>query len=254
MFLGHEVVAADNAPILKTGTANAATWEFVAGEQPLKTYEILLGEVPTEHSFHFVTVDKLIKDNRIPPAGFRPLPDTAPVGYTYPQNPDGTLVNYDETDLPLGRDDCWPAIATVRLWFQAVSGDYFRFLRDNAPVFGPDLEAAWNAVGGGPPELMNEIAVAVFPDGRIEPAAGPYACQPGPVYVNPEPDPQPTPEPEPAPQPDVIVEPEPMPDPQPDVGPGPTCACAFPPGAAGFGAGLALVVPALLVRRRRAAR
>lgn len=49
--------------------------------------------------FHFVLNDCVISDDRIPPLGFVPGPETAPVGYAYPDNPamPGTLANYDDT-------------------------------------------------------------------------------------------------------------------------------------------------------------
>ncbi len=255
MFLGHEVEWADGSPGFKTGVPNPSNQDFVAGQDPLKTYEIFLAAEPGEHSFHFVTVDKLIKDNRIPPLGFRPLPDTAPVGADYAENPDGTLVNWDETDFPLGQNDCWPAIVTTRLWFQGTSGEYFRFLRDTAPIFGPELGEAWEAVGGGMPSLMNEITVAVHADGTIEPAAGPYDCEAAPVYVPPQ-EPDPTPDPEPTPQPDV--NPQPDVTPQPDVNPEPdmggfdlVCTCTTSEGDRAPATLLGVLVLGLLVRRRR---
>lgn len=187
MWIAHEVRFPDGTKGPRTGTPDEDTWDFVPGEEPLRAYEVLLSEgLSEQHSFHFALVNRLLKDNRIPPKGFRPEQDTPILGHVYPEEPDGSVVHYDELDLPLGENDCWPAIAKVRLYFQASSGTYLRFLIDNAPVYGPDLEAAFAAVGA-PAEVMEELEVAVFPDGRIEPA-GFHLCEPAPVVTPLEPD------------------------------------------------------------------
>lgn len=170
MWLGHEVTYLDDSPALRTGTPNPQTFDFVAGEEPERVWEIKLGAAADNApSFHFALVDAVYKDNRIPPEGFVPNEDTAHVGYAYPENEDGTLPNWDEIDLDLGAPSCWPVVVNVKLYYQMASGEYYRFLRDNAPNARADLETAWNAVGGSTPEVMQHIQVAVFEDGRVQP-------------------------------------------------------------------------------------
>lgn len=183
MYLSHEVRFGDGGLGPRTGTIDESTWDYVPGEEPVRTWEILMSEgTEPEVSFHFALVTRLLKDNRIPPKGFRPTSDTPVVRHEYPMQPDGSLVHWDEVDVPLatpgdGNDQCWPAIVDVGLWFQSSSGRYLRFLIDNAPIYGPDLKDALDAIGAAP-EPMERFEVAVFPDGRIVPAAGPYACEP----------------------------------------------------------------------------
>lgn len=120
------------------------------------------------HSFHFVVVDRLIKDNRIPPKGFRPTSDTEPFGHSYPTLEGCALAHFDEIGLALaGPLWCRPAIATVRFCFQAASGTYLRFLLDCSDTYGPSLEAALDEVGAAP-EVMEELKVVVYPDGRVQ--------------------------------------------------------------------------------------
>jgi MYXO-CTERM domain-containing protein len=180
MFLGHDVEWADGTPGPRTGIMNTTTWDFNVGQEPVRTWEVLLSEgLEQYHSFHFVKVNRIIKDNRIPPKGFVPRVDTPIVGGDYPEQPDGTRAYWDEVELFLGNSDCWPAIVTATLMFQSSSGPYLDFLIANSPTYGPDLQAAL-AIVGAAPNPMQEIEVAVFPDGTIEPAAGPYLCEPGP--------------------------------------------------------------------------
>lgn len=169
MWLGHEVTYLDGSPALRSGTPDTSTFDFVSGEEPVRTWEIKLGTAAdNEPSFHFALVDAVYKDNRIPPEGFVPNEDTAHVGYSYPIQADGTLPHWDDVSLELGSPACWPVVVNVKLYYQMASGEYYRFLRDNAPNAGADLEAAWNAVGGSVPEVMQHLQVAVFEDGRIE--------------------------------------------------------------------------------------
>ncbi len=179
MFLSHDVRFPDGARGPRSGSIDEGTWDFIAGEEPLRTYEILMSEgLAPQHSLHFALVDRLVKDNRIPPLGFSPTSDMPILQHEYPAQPDGSVAHWDEIELPLGEhDECWPALVKVELSFQASSGTYLRFLIENAPLYGPDLAAALEAVGAAP-ELMESLEVAVFPDGRILPA-GTHACEPG---------------------------------------------------------------------------
>jgi hypothetical protein len=170
MWLGHEVTYLDGSPALRTGTPDLQTFDFVAGEEPERVWEIKLGAAADgAPSFHFALVDAVYKDNRIPPEGFVPNEDTAHVGYAYPANSDGTLPNWDEVELALGEPECWPVVVNVKLYYQMASGEYYRFLRDNAPNARADLESAWLAVGGSVPEVMQHIQVAVFENGEVQP-------------------------------------------------------------------------------------
>ncbi|MCP4499393.1 MAG: hypothetical protein GY822_05435 [Deltaproteobacteria bacterium] len=174
MWVGHSVTAAGGVVSSKAGTPDPVTFDFV--EDPARVYEIKLGD-ESGPSFHFIEVDRIYKDNRLPPRGFRPTPDTAPVAHDFGTAPDGSMYHYDDVTLPLGDIDCFPAVVDVKLYYQTASGEYFRFLRDNAPVRGPQLAEAWNAVGGGVPVVMQEIQFTLFADGTTQEGGGPYTCE-----------------------------------------------------------------------------
>ncbi|GAB4376096.1 MAG: hypothetical protein Kow0062_15930 [Acidobacteriota bacterium] len=92
--------------------------------------------------FHFVLNDCIALDNRIPPRGFRPTDETAPVGYAYPENPQrpGTLVHWDTIDyaIPVPQDTYRPFLVEAAARFQATSREYVEFLvRDNESTCDP---------------------------------------------------------------------------------------------------------------------
>ncbi len=84
--------------------------------------------------FHFVLNDCIKKDTRIPPEGFVPNAETAPVGYTYPTNPDrpGALAHWDDTpySVPVPADATRPILVRARVLYQTTSKEYVEFLRD----------------------------------------------------------------------------------------------------------------------------
>lgn len=182
MFLSSVARSADGEILARTGTIDPTTQSFVEGEGAAKLWQIDLG-LEGEASFHFAKVNQIVLDSRIPPKGFRPTPDTAPVDATVEELPDGTLAHWDDVRVPLGETDCFPVLVDVVLQYQTASGEYFRFLVEKAPDYGPTLQAAWDAVGGGSPVVMRAIRVAVHADGTIEEAAGPYACE-APIVVD----------------------------------------------------------------------
>lgn len=176
MWLSHEVRYRDGSPPLRSGTPDPTTWDFVEGEAPEQIWEIKLGESSLgTPSFHFAKVDTVFRDTRIPPEGFRPSDDTRPVGYVYPTLDTGAVAHFDDVRLPLGTPPCWPVSVEISVYYQSASGEYFRFLTENAPVAGPALQAAWDAVGGGVPERMQHVRVWVHEDGSISPAEAPVA-------------------------------------------------------------------------------
>lgn len=167
MWIAHQVLAADGSITAKSGSPDPTTFDVVAGEEPVRTWEIKLGQNGLGESFHFALADTVFKDNRIPPRGFIPTADVQPVGHAFADLGGGILAHYDDVDLPLGQLPCYPAEVTVTVYYQAISGEYFRFLRDNAPVNGPRLAEAWTAIGGGGPEQMQRLTVQIAEDGSF---------------------------------------------------------------------------------------
>jgi hypothetical protein len=107
-------------------------------------------------SFHFVLNDITVKDNRIPPRGFKKDAFAghlcAPVGAEYA---DGQYWDTVEFDVPPGTKR-----VEARLMYQSVSWDYIKFLREenHSDPWGQKLYEAWNLTSRCPPEAIASIA------------------------------------------------------------------------------------------------
>jgi hypothetical protein len=111
----------------------------------VKVYEIKLGLTDAHaqdigrpdlagEGFHFILNNQVVKDNRIPPRGFKnavfATRSMAPVGYSYA---DGQYWDTTAYALPAGADK-----VDVTLWFQAASDEYLDFLEQEANDPVPD--------------------------------------------------------------------------------------------------------------------
>ncbi len=111
----------------------------------------LVGATPGP-AFHFALVNKIFKDNRIPPRGFSNAAYSAfggaPVGASYA---DGQYWHDADYAIP-------PTAARVevRLYYQSASKEYIEFLRDanTTDTRGQFMYDLWAANGKCPPELM----------------------------------------------------------------------------------------------------
>jgi hypothetical protein len=109
-------------------------------------------------SFHFILNDITVKDNRIPPRGFKKAAFAAhlcaPVGADYA---DGEYWDTFEFALP-------PRTRKVeaRLMYQSVSWEYIKFLleENHTDPWGQKLYDAWEATGRCPPEAIASISKA----------------------------------------------------------------------------------------------
>jgi mono/diheme cytochrome c family protein len=162
-WLEVEVTDATGAVLLASGTFDPATGERVEDEQ-LRVYEVRLGAQGVE-GFHFVKQDTRIADTRIPPRGFAPDDETAPLGRTYPAQPDGTLAWWDDApfrlELPPRTEG--PLRVVARLRYQSISPAYLRFLReeDTTDDRGEALAALAEQVGPAPGIVVDEAAATV---------------------------------------------------------------------------------------------
>lgn len=106
-------------------------------------------------SFHFVLNDVTVKDNRIPPRGFRRAAFAsrlcAPVGADYA---DGQYWDELEFSMPAGTE-----VVEIRLMYQSVSWEYLKFLveENKTDSWGRDLYDAWEQTGKCPPEEIASI-------------------------------------------------------------------------------------------------
>lgn len=132
----------------------------------LRTYEVRMA-ASGEEGFHFILQDELLQDNRIPPRGFVPQPDTMPVGRDYPLQPDGSLAHWDDAPYVVPVAGRTTGTLTVRatLLYQTTSRPYVELLRDanHTDDRGQRVFDLWERHGRAEPVEMAsaEISLAV---------------------------------------------------------------------------------------------
>ncbi|MEO5626360.1 MAG: hypothetical protein ABIQ70_10175 [Dokdonella sp.] len=153
MWLNVQVHTAANVLVAESGAYDAATASLTEDVQA-RVYEVLQGvwdagthscrvEQAGGKQFHFVLNNCVVKDNRIPPIGFRLTAPDDPQGYevppvaaTYAETTPGSgvLVNRDKViyafGIPAGL--VGPMTASATLYHQVSSREYIEFLRDQA--------------------------------------------------------------------------------------------------------------------------
>ena len=128
---------------------NTRVYECKPGISPAqaKKYDKAAGP-----SFHFILNDITVKDNRIPPRGFKKAAfaehKCAPVGADYA---DGQFWDTVEFAVPPGTQQ-----VEARLMYQSVSWEYLKFLREEnrTDKWGQQLYEAWDITGRCPPEVV----------------------------------------------------------------------------------------------------
>lgn len=135
-----ELLATDalGVPFFVSGEYDDASATLLYDPQ-IRVYETLHGVHGQGPGFHLVLNDRIFSDTRIPPRGFVPDADTAPLGREYALLPDSTLAHWDDASfrvpIPVGVQGPVQVRATLR--YQTAARDYIEFLRDEN-VSGPD--------------------------------------------------------------------------------------------------------------------
>ncbi len=121
-----------------------------------RVYELVMGRGGVRED-HLALHDMVVKDSRIPPAGFRATAATKPVGVDWFDLPDGGHRDFDEVTfevtVPSGASSV-PVVA--RLFHQVTTRAYVDFLeRENrTDDTGRALKALYEATGRAAPEEM----------------------------------------------------------------------------------------------------
>lgn len=135
-----ELVALDalGMPFFVSGDYDDASATLNEDTQ-LRKYESDHGIEGIGPGFHLVQNNRIFTDTRIPPRGFVPDIDTAPVGRSYAVLPDSTLAHYDDASflVPVPEGVIGPVQVRATLRYQTASRAYIEFLRDENSS-GPD--------------------------------------------------------------------------------------------------------------------
>jgi hypothetical protein len=157
MWLNLKAFDEDGNLLYESGAYDPATGQLLQ-DADFKVYEIRQGltpelaallKKPAGDSFHFVLNNTVVKDNRIPPRGYRQRlfdqPGLRPVGVTYADEQ-----YWDDTVYILPLET---ARVFVTLCYQTASKEYIDFLRVNGGVDGLALSSLWESLKS-PPELI----------------------------------------------------------------------------------------------------
>ena len=191
MWLEVEVADATGASLFHSGAYDRMT-ATRASDPQLRTYEVRMAANGVE-GFHFMLQDEVLQDNRIPPRGFVPRPDTKPVGRDYPTVSSGdaggalTLAHWDDApyEIVIPKTASGMVVVRATLWYQTTSREYVESLKhDNVTDnYGQKMLEIWERYDRAPPFGMAN-------------ATGSIAVEPAP----PDPEPIVEPGPEPAPE------------------------------------------------------
>ena len=159
-WLEVEVTDADGGVVLRSGLYDEIEARRIDDPQ-LRTYEVRMAASGVE-GFHFILQNELLQDNRIPPRGFIPRPDTAPVGRSYPVVGTGdageVIAHWDEAPYVVGipASARGPLSVKARLLYQTTSREYVESLRDanTTDGFGAKMVELWQKHGRAPPFEM----------------------------------------------------------------------------------------------------
>ena len=142
----------------------------LSGGADLQVYEAEHGRADGGTD-HLALHDTVLKDTRLPPVGFRPTADTAPVGTTYLTDGNGAALGIAQTTYsvqmpPLGSGDGGVTI-TARLLHQATTRHYVDALQaaNFTDGTGDRLRAIYDATGRAAPVEMvrTELTTPLVP-------------------------------------------------------------------------------------------
>ena len=148
-------------------------------DDQLHTYEAIAQDHVDGTRDHLLRNDQWVVDERIPPLGLTPHPETDPVGDRYTLQADGTWPNFDEVSYSFpGRDDIEdvsPALDNdaitlqVRLMYLVNTPEYIEFLRDENMLndAGDFVAGLFADAGGSVPAVLGQTTIVLPVTGLV---------------------------------------------------------------------------------------
>jgi MYXO-CTERM domain-containing protein len=162
-WLEIAVVDASGAADVQSGAYDTTTGEL-GDDAQLRLYEAVHGRNGSSED-HIVLHRQILRDSRIPPAGFRPTSDTTPVGPITFSNGAGATVNYDSATfhVALPNADATDVTVRVRLTFQAMTAAHVAALAaaNTTDNRGTQLMQLWSQSGKAAPFVIAEATRTV---------------------------------------------------------------------------------------------
>jgi MYXO-CTERM domain-containing protein len=157
------VVDAGGAVDVQSGHYDDATSELVKDDQ-LRLYEAVHGR-DGQPQDHIVRHRQILRDSRIPPAGFRATPDTQPVGPISFSDGAGGIVAYDDATIRVALPNANGTDVTVRvrLMWQAMTHHHVAGLAaaNTTDDRGTQLMQLWQQSGKAAPFVLAELTRVV---------------------------------------------------------------------------------------------
>lgn len=152
-------------------------------DEQLRAYEGVAEDFSDGQQFRLLRNNHWLYDTRIPPLGATPDIETDPVGDRYALLPDGTWPNYDVTSYAFAGMDGVPDATpedeaddvlelTVRLRYLINTPEYIGFLEANGGDAGVHVAGLFDEVGGSVPSTLAEQVVQIPLEGLTRPGDG----------------------------------------------------------------------------------
>jgi MYXO-CTERM domain-containing protein len=148
-----------------SGAYDDATSHLDETDPQLRVYQAVHGRAGGVHDGHLVLTDRIVRDSRIPPAGFRPPAGLEPVGADYSGGAGGALRNWDDAHYTVAIPPTARGTLTVRVRarYQSTTREYVEMLAsaNHTDTRGSELLARYNASGQAAPFDMAEATAMV---------------------------------------------------------------------------------------------
>jgi hypothetical protein len=175
MWLEVALVDAGGAATVVSGRYDMTEAHLDETDAQLRLYEAVPGRIGVGREEHIALHNTVIRDTRLPPRGYRPLPGHEPVGADYSGGEAGALRHWDDATYSLTLPPTnGPVTVRVRARFQVTTREYVEFLaaQNRTDDRGRELLRRYEASGRAAPFDMAEATATIMVTGGVTPDAG----------------------------------------------------------------------------------
>jgi MYXO-CTERM domain-containing protein len=174
MWLEVALVDASGRETVVSGAYDAAEAHLDENEAGLHLYEAWHGRAGIGREDHIALHDTVVRDSRLPPRGYRPLPGHEPVGVDYSGGEGGALRHWDDAsyDITLPATLRGAVTVRVRARFQATTREYVEALAaaNHTDDRGRELLRRYNESGRAAPFDLAEATATIMVGGAASDA------------------------------------------------------------------------------------
>ena len=170
VWLDVTLIDSENRETVVSGAYDNAAAHLDVADTQLKLYEAQHGRAGMGRGEHIALHDTIVRDTRLPPRGYRPLPGHEPVGVDYAGGEGGALRHWDDArySFTVPATARGPMTVRVRARYQVTTREYVEFLaRENrTDDRGRDLLRLYEASGRAAPfDMAVATAIITLPGG-----------------------------------------------------------------------------------------